>query len=86
MKLLPPPTHAPVDFLTAEPGTLTDDEAVAALLAVLERVQAATLPSGTADDEQEHVVRCCGCGGWAWDDRPCPTCACARRHTRQKAS
>lgn len=80
MKLLPPIAPAPVDFLTAEPGEITDDEAVAALLEVLERIQAA-LPQRPADDE-EHVVRCAGCGGWAWDERPCSTCVAVVQRRR----
>ena len=83
MRALGPLVAAPVDHLTSEPDQFTDDEAAAALLAVLERVRTALAPHGDPAEEA-HVVRCAGCGGWAWDERPCSTCtAAARRRRRQ---
>lgn len=73
---------APIDYATAEPDQITADEAAAAVLAVLERV-AVRLEQRQAD---EHVTRCIGCGGWAWDEAPCSTCARHRAGLRRRAS
>lgn len=77
--------QAPIDFLTAEPDEISGEEACAALLRILEQV-AEQLLDQAAD---AHVLRCAGCGSWAWDERPCSTCAVAsqrRRHARFRAA
>ena len=74
-------TPPPVAYDTAEPDAITDDEAAVVLLHVLEHL-AETL---TGPDES-HVVRCCGCGSWAWDERPCRVCATLRGRARRRCT
>lgn len=79
VRLMPFPEHAPVAYASAEPDDLTPDELAAVVVEVLTRVAFAL-----GVDEQ-HVVRCAGCGDWAWDERPCSTCAKAAARRRRGA-
>jgi len=72
------PWPSPIDYLTDDLEHLTDDEAAEALLGVLSNVATAVHVA----DQLEHVTRCLGCGGWAWDDQPCPTCTALVRQRR----